>query len=1127
MAINRDKVEAQAIKLLQQGKLDKAIIELKKIVEHDPTDVRTLLKMGDTYVKLGAKKESVDAYEKAANIYTEQGFFLKAVAVYKQILRVDASPPELHLRLAELYQQLGLVNDALQHYQNVALNHEQNGRPKESLEILKRMVDLDPDNLASRIKLAELFAQQGHGVEAVTELRSALTFLKTQQRFDDYLRVGEKLVAYDASALDVAKELAQIYMQRGQANVALSKLQLCFKADPRNLDVLSMIAQAFLSMEQVPKTVSVYKEMAKIHAADGNAELAQQTWERVLELQPGDEEAGEALGHSPTNLRAPQVPTMVAPAMANAPVVSVPQRPSAEDEQLARLLTETDVYAKYGLKEKAIEHLQKVFAIRADYVPALEKLARLLQPTGGPPYVDALRTLVAAAENAEHPSLAQWRAELVGAAAARVATVARPVPMASAPTATAARALQSSLSDDAEVILVDDPSQANLVLDELALDDASGALALNDELVAPAIPDEPMVELELPVGLPPDEEVADGGHEIPRMPTGILSAPAAPKPPPPPLTDEISGDDADALVRQALQDISDADVEAAAELVLSDEQPPVEDGGDLLSEDELDVTARGNTFPVIDELDRIAQQAVAEAQVIAASNAKGADVAATAMMSFTTAELEEIREFDDGSGATAPIPAVLARPNAAPTNRILEGFGDQTLALVPNHSSDVPTDERPKRAPPPMASTPAPPAPALVDGSDDDEVRTVAIANFAALRTAPDRSSAASSALPQAAPAPVLGGGAGTFDGELSEEFDPSSFDLPADVKEMLRRPSVAAVPASAPIPAPVSAPSAAAIAAPVPTMAPRVPPVVATAPAAPALLDDPSMELATSRDRLGLKAKAQGFENDPANQFFHDELEEAEFFIQQELLDEAKEILTAILDDVPDSARVQWMLARIEAKEQGQAEPAAPWEQRILEEVQAQLENLGFDEEAAAAPEGEPETQQISVDEVLSQFKQKVAEVIPAEDAATHYELGNAYRDMGLLDDAVAEFLVAARNPGKAADARYLIGLTRLDQGRVDEAIEALESAVGTPGATRTQRGASNYQLGVCLEQDGRGPAALTAFKAAKGDGHVAADLDRRIKSLIDKHGDDGANGHGKQSVAVPAARAKNIDYV
>lgn len=1126
MAINRDKVEAQAIKLLQQGKLDKAILELKKIVEHDPTDVRTLLKMGDTYVKLGAKKESIDAYEKAAGIYTEQGFFLKAVAVYKQILRVDASPPGLHLKLAELYQQLGLVNDALQHYQNVALHHEQNGRPKESLEILKRMVDLDPDNLASRIKLAELFAQQGHGSDAVSELRSALSFLKTQQRFDDYLRVGEKLVAYDASALDVARELAQIYMQRGQASVALSKLQMCFKADPRNIDILSMIAQAFLDMQQIPKTVSVYKEMAKIYSADEREDLAQQTWERVLELQPGDPDAEAALGHSPTTLRAPSVPTMVAPAMANAPMASAPSRPSVEDEQLARLLTETDVYVKYGLKEKAIEHLQKVFAIRGDYVPALEKLVRLLQGTGGPGYVDALRNLVAAAETSEHPSLTQWRTELVTAAAASSRSAA--------PTRAAPVPARSSISDEGDVILVDDPSQSNLVLDEVMIDDPSGALVIDDSsgLLAAQGGDEPLPgdSATLDV-LPPDEAYSDGPREIPRMPTGVLpalNAGGGARPPPPPHTDEISGADADALVRQALQDVSEADVEAAAELVLSDEQDAIEDGADFSSADELDITAKAGTLPVDDELDRIARQAVADAHA-GVTASRPADVASTAMTELTSAELQEIREFDDLSGVTAPVePPALSAPAAPTWARVPDEFGERTQALLPGQSSDVPTDERPKRTQPAIVLAP-PAAPALVDASDDDDVRTIALDGVAGLRTAPDRSTASSPAAVPATPAGLRAptGPAGGFEAEVSEEFDPSSFDLPAEVKEMLRRPGPSQVGAPAPAPLPSTPPPSPGPPSPAPP-SPAVPPLaasaVATSPAV-ALLDEPSVDVSTTRDKLGLKAKAQGFENDPANQFFHDELEEAEFFIQQELLDEAREILTAILDDVPDSARVQWMLARVEARENGQPEPSAPWEQRILEEVQAQLENLGLDE---AAAEPEPETQQISVDQVLSQFKQKIAEVIPAEDAATHYELGNAYRDMGLLDDACAEFLVAARNPGKAADARYLIGLTRLDQGRVDDAIEALEAAVGTPNASRTQRGASNYQLGICLEQAGRGAMALGAFKAAKADGHAAADLDRRIKALLDKHGDDdGSNGHGKAGVAVASTRAKNIDYV
>src|SRR5688572_30132263 len=174
------------------------------------------------------------------------------------------------------------------------------------------------------IKLGELFAAQGLAQDAVTELRRALEFLKQQQRFDDYVRVGEKLVVYDPTAVDVAKELATIYMQRGQSNVALSKLQLCFKADPRNVDVLSMIAQAFLEMQQVAKTVSVFKEMAKIYAADGNAELAQRTWERVAELMPGDEEAEQALGRGEGGARPTLVPTVISPAQANAPM-AMPQ----------------------------------------------------------------------------------------------------------------------------------------------------------------------------------------------------------------------------------------------------------------------------------------------------------------------------------------------------------------------------------------------------------------------------------------------------------------------------------------------------------------------------------------------------------------------------------------------------------------------------------------------------------------------------------------------------------------------------------------------------------------------------------------------------------------------------------
>ena len=83
MAINRDKVLASAIKLLQGGKYEKAIAEFQRLVDDDPKDVRTILKIGDTHVKMGHREEAIKNYERVANIYSEQGFYLKAVAVFK------------------------------------------------------------------------------------------------------------------------------------------------------------------------------------------------------------------------------------------------------------------------------------------------------------------------------------------------------------------------------------------------------------------------------------------------------------------------------------------------------------------------------------------------------------------------------------------------------------------------------------------------------------------------------------------------------------------------------------------------------------------------------------------------------------------------------------------------------------------------------------------------------------------------------------------------------------------------------------------------------------------------------------------------------------------------------------
>src|SRR5690606_31346013 len=113
---------------VDKKRFDKAIVELRKVVADDPTDVRTLLRIGDLHLKLEQFEDAIATYEQVGDYYYREGFSVKAIAVYKQIRGIIRRHAE-HLegryghivpRLAEIYTQLGLTSDALAAYDEVA-----------------------------------------------------------------------------------------------------------------------------------------------------------------------------------------------------------------------------------------------------------------------------------------------------------------------------------------------------------------------------------------------------------------------------------------------------------------------------------------------------------------------------------------------------------------------------------------------------------------------------------------------------------------------------------------------------------------------------------------------------------------------------------------------------------------------------------------------------------------------------------------------------------------------------------------------------------------------------------------------------------------------------------------------
>ena len=300
MAIDREKVLQAAQKLVEKKKYDKAVLEYQKVIQEDPNDARTLLKIGDLQLKMEAFAEAIATYERVGRFYASQGFALKAIAVYKQIREIiNKHVPQLEERyghiapkLAELYQQLGLTSDALAALDEVATRLQRQGRDPEAIEVFRRIVELDPTNPLPHLRLAEALSRARDPESAAAEFAIAAGQLLKHGRRDDALKVIERLLHHrqDVGQARIASEL---YLQRGQPNdglLALAKLQLCFQANPKDLDTLALLARAFVAIGQASKGVEVQKEMARIAREQGKLDLFRQLVEKLERLAPHDDQ---------------------------------------------------------------------------------------------------------------------------------------------------------------------------------------------------------------------------------------------------------------------------------------------------------------------------------------------------------------------------------------------------------------------------------------------------------------------------------------------------------------------------------------------------------------------------------------------------------------------------------------------------------------------------------------------------------------------------------------------------------------------------------------------------------------------------------------------------------------------
>jgi pilus assembly protein FimV len=300
-AVEKDRLVASAQRNLKKGQTKKAIADLERLVSADTGDMRAKLELADLYLQANDRPNAVKTFLRCAERYASDGFGIKAMGLYLQVTRVQINGPEAskaHLALGKHYAEHGQLASAGTHFDKALTTLDDAAKLGDRLAIVTAILDVDPENIGDRIRLAETYSGLGMMNEAVTEFRAVAETLDKQAGDDDYHVVAERILYHQADDANVAKRLASFYVDREEPQRALAKLAKAFDAAPRDLEVLGLLAEAFNQLGQVHKSVSVLKEMARLYDDNGLIHERDECHTKILLLDPNDRSAREALGES-------------------------------------------------------------------------------------------------------------------------------------------------------------------------------------------------------------------------------------------------------------------------------------------------------------------------------------------------------------------------------------------------------------------------------------------------------------------------------------------------------------------------------------------------------------------------------------------------------------------------------------------------------------------------------------------------------------------------------------------------------------------------------------------------------------------------------------------------------------
>ena len=419
------------------GFVVRAIAMYKKVSKIDSGQIQSLSRLANLYLRQGLNSDARAHYLQVADYLIKKGELDNAITVYQRVVQIDPETPAVDGRIAEALQKLGKTENAVSSYLSAGLKSRRKGSLDEAAGYLKRALDLDENDVQTQLAYAEVLSDLGKPTEALAALnRIPLHDFKPEvleTSFSIHLKAGNAGEAenvanqlleidgqyfklfltlanterakgdLDRAALQAGK-VAEFAVKQGEGMLVEAQLKSILQEKPEHIPALLELVKFYTLSNKRQYLAPLLETAGGIYIRSDQLAEAASVYYQLVQLEPNDlvhrenlRQVQERLGLSGEETPLPKlVPDMSALAdrflseptlqtMTSEKTVEDGHEPGAHasaHEAMKGFIIEGDLFAGYGLHQKAIDQYQRVIDAIPHHIEAHQKVRDMYAKSG-------------------------------------------------------------------------------------------------------------------------------------------------------------------------------------------------------------------------------------------------------------------------------------------------------------------------------------------------------------------------------------------------------------------------------------------------------------------------------------------------------------------------------------------------------------------------------------------------------------------------------------------------------------------------------------------------------------------------------------------------------------------------